>query len=39
MYKQSLYYATTALIDFTERGNCVILAQPTQNVLYSWVKY
>lgn len=38
MYK-SFYYATTALIDYTERGNRVILAQPTENVLYSWVKH
>jgi len=26
MYKQSFYYATTALIDCTERGNRAILA-------------
>jgi len=39
MYKQSFYYATTALIDFTERGNHIVLAQPIQNVLYSWVKH
>jgi len=39
MYKQLFYYATTVLIDCTERGNCIILAQPTQNILYSWVKH